>query len=201
MGKTLLRNAHASKPAGLQRIWRLPRGRKIILFGYLALLSCAGHAVDNTPGSDQAWPDLPELGGQAPDGPEYIGIDAQSIAIGAHRHAKTWGAQVEGYQGVEPSLQIEQGWVVNDKLGAGGTYTLGNGFSEVLINGVFTPDHSLRIQLTAAQMRSKKIFLPTAAGEPEAVLQTGYLLDMQKKWKNGHVLSEAGIALYTATAA
>jgi hypothetical protein len=201
MAKTFLRGLRPSKPDGLLRIWRLPGGQRTFFFGFLVTLSCVGHAVEIAPSSDNARLDLPELGERPANGPEYIGIDAQSIAIGAHRHAKTWGAQVDGYQGVQPSLQIEQGWVVNDKLGAGGTYTVGNGYSEVLINGVFAPDRALRVQLTAAQMRSKINFLSAPADEPQSILQTGYLLDIQKKWNNDHVLSEAGIALYTSNAA
>jgi hypothetical protein len=201
MAKTFLRDAHTSEHDGLQQIRHLLGDKRIFLLGYLVVLSCVGHAFENAPDGKNAMPNLPELGGQPTDGPEYIGINAQSIAVGAHRHAKTWGAQVDGYQGVQPSLQIEQGWVVNEKLGAGGTYSVGKGYSEVLINGVFAPDRSLRVQLTAGQMRSKKNFLSAPADEPQAVLQTGYLLDMQKKWKNDHVLSEAGIVLYTANAA
>jgi hypothetical protein len=198
MGKTFLYDWHTSKDDRLHAARRLSRVGRTILFGYLLVLPYVGHAVGHAPGD--AWSDLPVLGGQPANGPEYIGINAESIAVGAHGNANTWGAQLDGYQGVRPSLQIEQGWIVNDKLGAGGKYTLGSGYSEVLLNGVYAPVRDLRVQLSAAQMRSKKNFLSASSDESQAVLQTGYLLDIQKKWKSDHVLTEAGVAIYTANA-
>jgi hypothetical protein len=200
MAKNYCCKPHKRKADGIRNPGRVNPRSGTFLFACLLLLPAIGSANANLWHHADPSLNLPVLSEEESNGTGYVGVDAQRIAVGEDGFANTWEARVEGYQDVRPLLKIEQGRLLTEKLGAGGSYTVGSGYSELVMNGVFAPESDLRVQLTAAQMRSRETFMTLPDQGSQALFQTGYLFDIQKKWGNEDVLSEAGIAVYTASA-
>ena len=169
-------------------------------FSCLVLLPCIGNATEAVSADDALWSNLPQLPGEEVQAPASIDMDAKSIAVGETTYVDTWGATLSGYREADFSIAIQQGWMLSDTLGAGSVYTFHSDYAEAMINGVYAPQPDLRIQLTASQMRSKKNLIVSSGGAHQEILQTSHVLDVQKKWKDGGVLSEASVALFSADA-
>jgi hypothetical protein len=180
-----------------QRAWR----QWALLFGCLFLLFRPGYATENVSTDNASRLNLPELPGENSLAPATLDMDAKSIAVGETTYVDTWGATLGGYREADPTIAIQQGWLLNDTLGAGSVYTFHSDYTEAMINGVYAPQPDLRIQLTASQMRSKThLIASSGGGGAQTVLHTSRLLDVQKKWQHGGVLSEAGVAFFSADA-
>jgi hypothetical protein len=142
---------------------------------------------------------LPSLPGERrSEESDALDVDTGTIALRERGFDNTLGLRLDGYQAGAPSIAVEKGWLVSSRLGVGGTYTMSDGSSELLLNGVYAPRHDVRIQLSASQLRRDDF--AALNGDPKTVMQTSYLSSIRKRWAKSRIHPEAAFAVYTSRA-
>lgn len=159
----------------------------------LWLGATAWHAGAATGGTG-SLPNLPASGAPAPG---YFSIAEDSAGIGYASRSQKWGAKVEQYTEVNPAVKMDYGLLLSNKMSAGGTLTRQNDYSEVVVNGIYSPKPNLRFRMTGAQLRATGSDF--AAGH-EAFMQNSYLFGAKKFWNKYEYLSDLGVAAYSVEA-
>lgn len=143
---------------------------------------------------------LPELPGLADTVPGYFELEEDSAELGYVSRFKKWRAKFDQYLGLNPNVKLDYGLQLTNKLGAGGTFTRQDAFSEVVLNGVYAPQKNVRLRVTGAQLRNVDGFSLFANGDGNPVLQNSYLLNARKYWSKYRYLSDLGLTAYSTEA-
>ncbi|WP_136417707.1 hypothetical protein [Herbaspirillum sp. ST 5-3] len=155
------------------------------------------HAGDLDHDEDDIAQSLPELPGGDHAAPGYFDLARESAAVGYETRFETLNATLDQYFGLAPSVTLDYGLQLADKVGAGGIYRRDSTQSELVLNGIYAPKRNLRFRLTGAQLRSVG---QSFDGESETVFQTSYLVGAKKYWNSYRYLSDIGIATYVVRA-
>jgi hypothetical protein len=167
---------------------------RVFCIGLLTLWPFAGQAMPVASYS-QNLPDLPA----ADTAPGYFSLDEQSAEVGYDSRFQKWGAKLDEYSYLDPSLTLDYGMVLSSKFGVGATVTGHSGYSELLVNGVYAPRRNLRIKIASSQMRTSSEEYPSA-GQSNGILQDSYLVDFKRNSSGGKLLSDVGLTAYTVQA-
>jgi hypothetical protein len=143
---------------------------------------------------------LPELPGSDQEAPAYFSLDEQSAELVYDTRHHKWGAKVDEYSYLNPSLTFDYGTLLTTRLGAGATLRHHTGYSEVMVNGVYAPKRNLRITVATGQLRTSDAYTAASGVESNATLQNSYLVDVRKNAGSGRLLSDFGITAYTVRA-
>lgn len=141
---------------------------------------------------------LPDLPASA-NAPGHFNLAGESASMGYATRFEKWNAKVDQYLGLSPHLTVDYGLLLTSKLSAGGTFTRQDTLSEVVLNGIYAPQHNVRLRLTGAQLRNAGGFAP-AASRDSAVLQNSLLLNARKYWNKYLFLSDLGLTAYSTQA-
>lgn len=162
---------------------------------------CLGALALSSPGCDAAQPggtiNLPDLAGTNVTAPGHFGLDGQSVRLGYRDRDQVWDARVDGYL-YSPALTVDYGQLLTSTLGYGATATRQNGYSEIMVNGVFAPWQNLRMQLSSGQLRAGGDYVAGSASS--AIMQNSYLVDLKRYSRSGKMLSDVGISAYSVEA-
>jgi hypothetical protein len=167
---------------------------RALCIGLLSLWPFAGQAMP-VASPPQNLPELPA----SDTVPGYFSLDEQSAELGYDSRFQKWGAKLDEYSYLNPSLTLDYGMVLTSKFGAGATVTRHSGYSELLVNGVYAPKRNLRIKIANSQMRTSSAEYPSA-GQSNGILQDSYLLDFKRNSSSGKLLSDVGLTAYTVQA-
>lgn len=164
----------------------------------LVLAPCmAGvHAQEELDHVLRALPDLPTVQAEAPG---YFDLAGESAEMGYATRVEKWSAKLDQYLDLSPSLTVDYGLLLTNRLSAGGTFRRENTFSEVILNGVYAPQRNVRLRLTGAQLRNTGGLMPSASGD-NAILQNSVLLNARKSWDKYLFLSDLGLTAYSTQA-
>lgn len=150
---------------------------------------------------DEFATEIPSLPGEERANPKgAVNFDAANITIRDRAPHNTLGVRVDGYRAIRPSVALENGWLLRNDLGVGGTYVFRNDYSDFLFNGVYAPRRDVRMQVSVSQLRSGEGVPLPQNRELITVLQTGYVASIKKLWDKSRFLPEAGGAVFTAKA-
>jgi len=165
----------------------------------IALLLCSGAANASTASfSDSSGVlNLPELPASRTGAPHF-GLDRQQAKLSYDGAHQTWGARLDEFSRLKPSLTLDYGKLLTDQLGAGVAVHHEINYSDVWVNGIYAPAQDLRLHVAGGQLRAA-----TDSGIPASnaneVLQNSYLLGAKRYWKGG-LLSDFGISTYAVEA-
>lgn len=165
-----------------------------------ALCSVPAHAALRFGATDKvtrSLPNLPEIDAATLG---RFSLDPRNASLGYKTRDQKWSAKMNEFSQVNPSLSMDYGQLLTAKLGAGGTITYQNDYSEVLFNGVLAPNRKLRLQFTGSQLRSAGPDAPGAIGQSNMVLQNNYLFNIKKYWGDDRFISDMGMTAYTVEA-
>ncbi|GAB3540299.1 hypothetical protein GCM10027343_09170 [Noviherbaspirillum agri] len=141
-------------------------------------------------------PDLP-AGAAAPG---FFDIAEDSAAISYETRFERWGAKVDQYMDVNPALTMDYGLQLTNRLGAGGTFTRRNEYSEVVLNGIYAPKRNLRFRMTGAQLRASTDAFSLSDSAGSAFMQNSYLFGAKKFWNKYEHLTDMGMTAYSVEA-
>lgn len=162
----------------------------------LALCVAGVHAQDDLDHVLRALPDLPTVQAEAPG---YFDLAGESAEMGYATRVEKWSAKLDQYLDLSPSLTVDYGLLLTNRLSAGGTFRRENAFSEVILNGVYAPQRNVRLRLTGAQLRNAGGFASAVNGD-NAILQNSVLLNARKSWDKYLFLSDLGLTAYSTQA-
>jgi hypothetical protein len=159
----------------------------------LIFCSYGGQAAEAATNANKAAQNLPDLPGANQPAPGHFSLDEQSAALGYDSRMQKWGAKVDEYSDIAPSLTLDYGMLLTSTFGAGATLTRQSDYSEVLVNGVYAPSPDVRIRLASGQLRASGNDFPGS----NTASQNSYLLDVKRYWNKDRLLSDLGLAAYT----
>jgi hypothetical protein len=162
--------------------------------------SCASHAQEATEAHANFSQNLPDLPGADHANPGQFSVDEESVFLGYDGRFSKWGATLDEYSYLNPSLTLDYGMLLTNKFGAGATVTHHNGYSDVLINGVYAPKRNLRLRLAGGQLRTSSDFASAWGYQPSPLLQNSYLVDLKRNAGIGRLVSDFGLTAYTVRA-
>jgi hypothetical protein len=172
---------------------------KSLCIGVLMSWPYTGHAIEGATPIAKTSQNLPDLPGADEAAPGHFSLDEESAAFGYDSRFRKWGAKLDEYSYLNPSLTLDYGMLLTSKFGAGATLTHHSGYSEVLVNGVYAPKRNLRVRLAGGQLRTSSDYA-YASGQSNAILQNSYLVDVKRNAGNGRLLSDFGLTAYTVRA-
>lgn len=167
---------------------------RAVCVGLLSLCPLAGQAMA-VASPLQNLPDLPV----SDTAPGWFSLDEQSAELGYDGSFQKWGAKLDEYSYLNPSLTLDYGMLLTSRFGAGAAVTHHNGYSELLVNGVYAPKRNLRIKMASSQMRTSSADYSSPA-QSSGILQDSYLLDLRRNSSSGKLLSDVGLTAYTVRA-
>lgn len=147
--------------------------------------------------ADSVINSLPNLSSSTSLAPGYVSLAADSAGIGYETRLEKWGAKFDQYLAVNPALRMDYGRLLTDTFGAGGTFTRQSDYSEIVVNGIYSPKRNLRFRMTGAQLRATGSDL---APDNAAFMQNSYLLGAKKIWDKYEYLSDLGVTAYSVEA-
>jgi len=165
----------------------------------IALLLCSSAANASAASFSTASPalNLPELP-DAQTATPHFGLNKQQAKFGYDDTHQVWDARLDEFAELKPSLTLDYGKLLTDRLGAGVAVHHEINYSNVWVNGIYAPAQDLRLQVAGGQLRAA-----TDSGIPASnaneVLQNSYLLGAKRYWKDG-LLSDFGISTYAVEA-
>lgn len=166
----------------------------------LMIWSCAGHAAEGAKPLARVSYSLPDLPGANEAAPVHFSLDEQSAELGYDSRSRKWGAKLDEYSYLNPSLALDYGTLLTSKFGAGAMLTRHSGYSELLVNGVYAPKRNLRIKLASGQLRTSSDYVAVSESQSNAILQNSYLVDVKRNSVSGRLLSDFGLTAYTVRA-
>lgn len=184
--------------------WRILRLAVVLYptFATLGAFPLAAAAEEKTESAHKFDADLPSLPGEERANPKgAVNVDAGNIIIRDRAPDNILGLKLDSYQAIKPSVVLENGWLLRNDLGVGGTYVFRNDYSDLLFNGVYAPSNDVRFQMSVSQLRSGEGFSMPNNRELQTVLQTGYLASIKKIWNTSDALPEASVSVFTAKSA
>jgi len=132
--------------------------------------------------------------------PGFFDIAEDSAAIGYETRFERWGAKVDQYMDVNPALTMDYGLQLTNSLGAGGTFTRRNEYSEIVLNGIYAPKRNLRFRMTGAQLRASTDAFSISSSADSAFMQNSYLFGAKKFWNKYEHLTDMGVTAYSVEA-
>lgn len=169
----------------------------------LLLLPIVCHAAQDrlTLGGDSLAGELPSLPGEArAEHADALHVAPERIALREGAYDGMVGVTLDGYRDDLPSLSLEKGWLVSDRLAMGGAYTVRSRASELVLNAVYANRPDVRILLSMSQLRASDAVY-AQNGDARTVLQTSYLSSVRKQWNKSRMLPEAGVTVFVSRAA
>lgn len=141
--------------------------------------------------------ELPSLPGEErAEQADALYVEPESIAL---RDGMV-GMRLDNYRDDLPSLSLEKGWLVSNKLAMGGAYSVRSKASELVLNAVYATRPDTRILLSVSQLRATDV-AHAQNGDARAVLQTSYLSGFRKQWGKSRMLPEAGMTVFVSRTA
>lgn len=166
----------------------------------LAAMCIAAHAYQDANPLEHVVERLPELPGTADTPPGYFDFQGDSAELGYQSRIGKWSARFDQYLDMDPSVNVDYGLLLSNKLSAGGRFTRQDTFSEMVVNGVFAPQKNVRLRVTGAQLRNVGGVVPGSAENGLTVLQNSYLLNARKYWHKYRYLSDVGVTAFSTEA-
>jgi hypothetical protein len=124
-------------------------------------------------GADMAA-DLPSLPGEErAEQADALHVAPESIALRDGAADGMVGMRLDNYRDDLPSLSLEKGWLVSNRLAMGGAYTVRSKASELVLNAVYATRPDARILLSMSQLRASDAAY-AQNGDARTVLQTSY---------------------------
>lgn len=151
-------------------------------------------------GADMAA-ELPSLPGEArAEQADALHVAPESIALRDGAADGMVGMRLNNYRDDLPSLSLEKGWLVSNRLAIGGAYTVRSRASELVLNAVYATRPDARILLSMSQLRASDAAY-ALNGDARTVLQTSYLSSLRKQWGKSRMLPEAGVTVFVSRTA
>lgn len=171
-----------------------------VCIGVLSSWPAFGQTMENPRAIDKALHNLPDLPGAEQGAPGHFSLDQESAIVGYDSRFRKWGAKLDEYSYLSPSLTLDYGMLLTSKIGAGATITRHTGYSDILVNGVYAPKKNVRMRFASGQLRASGDYVSAFGGQPHAILQNSYLIDVKKNAGTGKLLSDFGLTAYTVRA-
>jgi len=169
----------------------------------LLLVPMLCHAVEDRliMGGDGLSAELPSLPGEArAEQTDALHVAPESIALRDGAADGMVGMRLDNYRDDLPSLSLQKGWLVSNRLAMGGAYTVRSKASELVLNTVYATRPDARILLSVAQLRASDAAY-AQNGDARTVLQTSYLSGFRKQWGKSRILPEAGMTVFVSRTA
>ena len=169
----------------------------------LLLVPMLCHAVEDRliMGGEGLSAELPSLPGEARgEQTDALHVAPESIALRDGAADGMVGMRLDNYRDDLPSLSLQKGWLVSNRLAMGGAYTVRSKASELVLNTVYATRPDARILLSVAQLRASDAAY-AQNGDARTVLQTSYLSGFRKQWRKSRILPEAGMTVFVSRTA
>jgi hypothetical protein len=145
--------------------------------------------------------ELPSLPGEErAEQADALHVAPESIALRDGAADGMVGMRLDNYRDDLPSLSLEKGWLVSNRLAMGGAYTVRSKASDLVLNAVYATRPDARILLSMSQLRASDAAY-AQNGDARTVLQTSYLSSFRKQWGKSRMLPEAGITVFVSRTA
>ncbi|HZW20336.1 hypothetical protein [Noviherbaspirillum sp.] len=173
---------------------------KPLLAGALRLSFICSFAVSVAASAGVKPQDLPSLPGADIPPPWHWAVDEESATLAYETRSEKWEASLDHSSGLGPSLAVDYGVLLTNRLGAGTTFTRDTDYAEIVANAVYAHRRNVRFRLSGAQLRTVGSGFLSSYDEAPGFRQNSFLLSARKYWPENRYLSGLGLALYRVDA-
>jgi len=173
---------------------------KTLRAGALRMSFICAFAVSAAASAGVKPQDLPSLPGADIPTPWHWAVDEESATFAYQTQFEKWEASVDHSSGLGPSLAVDYGVLLTNRLGAGTTFTRDNDYAELVANAVYAHRRNVRFRLSGAQLRTAGDSVLSAFDGTPDFRQNSYLFSARKYWPENRYVSGLGLALYRVDA-
>jgi hypothetical protein len=125
--------------------------------------------------------------------PGRFELDRARVGLGYRTRDEQWGARVDQYQTAKPSVSVDYGRLISESIGVGARANYQGDIAETLISGVLAPDRTVRLGISAGELRDYGACTITASCAGGSHSQNSYLLSLKKSLGKESFVSGLGV--------